>query len=90
MIFPNQQAENNFFNGINLLAFALGYENLQENRQQSAYNDVHAANDEQAQFLLLEIDRRFKEQNAILEKQNVILEEQNEMLDKILSLLENS
>lgn len=79
-MYLNQQQENNFFNAINLLSLALGYENLQENRQQSAYNDVHAANDEQAKLLLSELDRRFQEQNAILEKQN-------EMLDEVLRKL---
>lgn len=32
---------------ISVLSFALGYENLMENRQQSAQNDVSAANDKQ-------------------------------------------
>lgn len=76
---PNQY--DNFINAINIAAFLLGYENLQENRQQSAYNDVHEANDQQAQYLLDEIDRRFQEQNKILEKQN-------EILDKIIKALE--
>lgn len=74
-MFPNQQSENNFFNLVNILAFALGYENLQENRAQSKYNDVHSANDKQAEFLLAEIDRRFQEQNK--------------MLKRVLDLLEN-
>lgn len=79
----NEQQSQAFFNAINLLAFALGWENLQENRQQSAYNDVHAANDKQAEYLLAEIDRRFQEQNAILEKQNDMLEQfYKEMRDR--------
>lgn len=82
MMFRNQQNEDNFFNAINVVSLIFAYENLLENRQQSAYNDVHAANDEQAQFLLLEIDKRFKEQNAILEKQNEMLENLLEMLKK--------
>lgn len=80
-MFLNQQSEDNFFNAINVISLILAYENLLENRQQSAYNDVHAANDEQAQFLLSEIDIRFKEQNAILEKQN-------KMLGRLLEMLE--
>ena len=51
---------------ISLLSFFLGYENLLENRQQSAHNDVSAANDRQAQFLLEELGRKFEEQNAML------------------------
>ena len=91
-MFTNQQSENNFFNGVDLAAFIISIMNLYENRQQSAYNDVHSANDEQAQFLLQEIDRRFQEQNVILEKQNEILIEQNRMLfniSKRLGVVEN-
>lgn len=51
---------------ISVLSFLLGYENLLENRQQSAHNDVSAANDKQAQFLLEELGRKFEEQNAML------------------------
>lgn len=81
-MFRNQQAENNFFNGVDLLALLIGIQNLNENREQSAYNDVHAANDQQAQFLLAELDHRFQEQNAILEKQNEMLERLLNLLDK--------
>lgn len=42
--------------------------NLCENREQSAHNDVSAANDKQAQYLLSEIDRKFNEQNEMLKK----------------------
>lgn len=51
---------------ISVLSFLLGYQNLQENRQQSAHNDVSAANDKQAKFLLEELDRKFEEQNEML------------------------
>lgn len=51
---------------ISLLSFFLGYENLLENRQQSAHNDVSAANDRQAKFLIEELGRKFEEQNAML------------------------
>lgn len=51
---------------ISLLSFFLGYENLLENRQQSAHNDVSAANDKQAKFLLEELSRKFEEQNSML------------------------
>lgn len=78
----NPQQENNFFNLVNLIALALGYENLQENRQQSAYNDVHAANDKQAEYLLQQINARFDEQNKILERQNQILERLLELLEE--------
>lgn len=51
---------------ISILSFFLGYENLLENRQQSAHNDVSAANEQQAKFLLEELGRKFEEQNAML------------------------
>lgn len=53
---------------ITVMSFALGYENLIENRQQSAHNDVSAANDTQAKYLLEELGRKFDEQNKILNK----------------------
>ena len=56
---------------IDILAVAsvlLGMQNLQENRQQSAHNDVQLANDKQAEYLLSEINRRFDEQNKTLEE----------------------
>lgn len=51
---------------ISVLSLMLGYQNLQENRQQSAHNDVSAANDRQAKFLIEELGRKFEEQNAML------------------------
>lgn len=68
-----------FFDMLNILSLVLGYENLQENRQQSKHNDVQAANSAQAEYLLNEINKRFDEQNKILEEQNIIL---NKLLDK--------
>lgn len=59
---------------LSIFSVMLGYENLMENRQQSAQNDVQSANDKQATFLLNEIYKKF--------------DEQNEKIDKILSLLE--
>lgn len=78
---PHQTQNNELINLINVLSFVIGYSNLQENRQQSAHNDVQAANDKQTQYLLQEINRRFNEQNKILKEQNV-------MLAKLLELLE--
>lgn len=51
---------------LSVMSFLLGLENLQENRQQSAHNDVQAANARQEQNLLKEIGRMFKEQNKTL------------------------
>lgn len=59
---------------ISVMSFLLGYENLMENRQQSAQNDVSAANDKQAQFLIEELGRKFEEQNAMLREILEVLE----------------
>lgn len=77
-----------FGNFINLASFGLGFQNLIENRSQSQYNDVHAANDAQAKYLLAEIDKRFREQNKLLLEQNEILEKQNVMMARIIKALE--
>lgn len=76
-----QDQNNELINLINLLSFVVGLQNMRENELQSANNDVQAANDKQAHYLLQEINRRFDEQNKILEEQNV-------MLSKLLELLE--
>lgn len=55
-----------YSNLINLLALAIGVENLSENRQQTAYNDVNESNQKQAEFLLEKIGEKFQEQNEIL------------------------
>lgn len=55
-----------YSNLINLLALAIGFENLSENRQQTAYNDVNESNQKQAEFLLEKIGEKFQEQNEIL------------------------
>lgn len=51
---------------LSVTSLLLGYENLIENREQSAQNDIQAANDQQAKRLLSELGRRFDEQNAML------------------------
>lgn len=78
---PYQDQNNELINLINILSFVVGLQNMQENRLQSAQNDVQTANDKQAHYLLQEINRRFDEQNKILEEQNV-------MLAKLFGLLE--
>lgn len=63
--------DSNGFKSLDILAvasFLLGYENLLENRQQSKHNDVSAANDKQAQYLLNEISQKFEEQNEMIRK----------------------
>lgn len=58
---------------LSLVSLFLGYQNLIENREQSAHNDVSAANDKQAAYLLSEFSRQ--------------IDEQNQKLDEILQLL---
>ena len=63
-------ASNGQFDALDALgiaSFLLGLENLYENRQQSAQNDVGAANDKQASYLLEEIGKRLDSQDRTLE-----------------------
>ena len=60
-----------FIDAISVASFFLGLQNLSENREQSAQNDVGAANDKQASYLLSEIGKRLDRQDRTLE---VILE----------------
>lgn len=62
-----------FLDLINAVSLIIGMQNLQENREQSAHNDVHAENEAQAKYILTEITG--------------LLEEQNVMLREILSIL---
>ena len=71
---PYQDQNNDLINLINVLSFVIGYSNLNENRQQSDRNDVQAANKAQAKYLLNEINRRFDEQNRMLERRIELLE----------------
>lgn len=66
----------NFLDALNVASFLLGLENLYENRSQSAQNDVGAANDKQASFLLSEIGKR-------LDRQDRALDAIKEQLDRI-------
>ena len=52
---------------VSVASLLLGIENLYENRQQSAQNDVGAANDKQASYLLEEIGKRLDKQDRTLE-----------------------
>lgn len=49
---PNNES---FMNLVNALSLVIGMQNLQENREQSAHNDIHFENELQAQYLLTEI-----------------------------------
>lgn len=64
-----------FLDFLSVMSFYLGYRNLLENQQQSKStdelikkNDVNVANDRQARFLIEELNRKFEEQNNMLER----------------------
>lgn len=59
--------DNNNWNGnlLNVLSILLGYENLMENRRQSADNDVNMA---QAKQILDDLHEQFDYQNRLLEE----------------------
>ena len=65
---PYQDQNNELIKLINILSLVVGSQNMQENKLQSAQNDVQAANKNQARYLLQEINRRFDEQNRMLER----------------------
>lgn len=69
---PNNES---FINLVNALSLIIGMQNLQENREQSAHNDVHIENELQAQYLLTEIVALFEEQNVMLKEILKILKE---------------
>lgn len=54
------------FDLVSILSLVIGLQNLQENREQSAHNDVKSANEEQEKHLLQELRTMFEEQNAML------------------------
>ncbi|MBR5272384.1 MAG: hypothetical protein IKU25_03195 [Clostridia bacterium] len=65
---------NNLFDALNLASLLIGIQNLQENREQTAQNDVQQANNRQARFLLQELGKKFDEQNAMLKRILELLE----------------
>lgn len=71
----NGNNNNSFGDLLNLISIMLGYENLMENRQQSADNDVNSANQRQAKQILDDLHLRFDVQNEVLKYQNSLLEQ---------------
>ena len=65
----------NYSDLLNVLSLILAVENLKQNEAQSQYNDVHKANDKQAELLLKEINEKFEEQNIILREHTALLTE---------------
>lgn len=65
----------NFSDILNIVSILLGYQNLIENRQQSADNNISKNNQEQAKQILNDLHAQFDNQNKILEYQNQLLNE---------------
>lgn len=59
---------NNQFYLLSVLSVILGYQNLIENRQQTAQNDVNAANNKQTEILFNRLENKFNEQNQKIEE----------------------
>lgn len=72
---------------LNALSLILAVENLKQNEAQSQYNDVHRANDEQAELLLENINKRFAEQNENIDLILKILRVHTEKLNTIYERL---
>ena len=72
----------NYSDLLNALSLILAVENLKQNEAQSQYNDVHKANDEQAELLLEKINERFEMQNDMLREHTALLTEILEILRK--------
>lgn len=71
----NDGSNDNFGILLDIISILLGYENLMENRQQSAENNINKSNQEQAKQILDDLHEQFNEQNAMLEYQNQLLVE---------------
>ena len=71
---PYQDKNNELIKLINILSLVVGSQNMQENKLQSAKNDVQEANKNQERYLFQEINRRFDEQNRMLERLIELLE----------------
>lgn len=70
----NENRQFDFLDILNILSFLIAIENLQENRFQSAQNDVNVATDKQTHYLISEVKELFERQNSMLEQQTAMLE----------------
>lgn len=62
------QNYNNFMDAVNIVALLIGVENMLENRTQTAQNDVNAANEREARYILEEIGKRLDAQDAMIKE----------------------
>lgn len=56
----------NIGNLLNIISIVLGYQNLIENRQQSADNDINKSNQRQEKEILDDLHEQFELQNQML------------------------
>lgn len=56
----------NISNLLNIISIILGYQNLIENRQQSADNDINKSNQRQEKEILDDLHEQFELQNQML------------------------
>lgn len=68
MVFNDENNENNADNLLNVISILIGYQNLMENRQQSAHNDIEKHNQKQAKIILDDLHAKFEEQNHLLQE----------------------
>lgn len=75
----NNDGVNNLISDLlNVISIMLGYENLMENREQSAQNNVAKHNQKQAEFILNDLHKRLDYQNKLLEEILKILKGEKE------------
>lgn len=79
----NNNGNNNFFDLINAMSLIIGIQNLSENREQSAHNNIQFENQKQAEFLLNEISRQFEDIKSLFDEQNKTLRQIVKALQKI-------
>lgn len=58
----------NFMDAVNIVALFIGILNMIQNQEQTAYNDVNAANEREARYLLDKIGKRLDFQDAMLKE----------------------
>lgn len=71
MNFSNEPLD--FLDVLSILSFCISVENLSQNQQQTASDDLDYSNEKQANYILEELSRKFEEQNKRLERIEVLL-----------------
>lgn len=69
----SNNVNDNIDNLLNIISVILGYENLIENRKQSAENNINVSNQNQARLILNDLHRQFERQNKMLQEILILL-----------------